>query len=145
MKTRIGILMILAVMILSGQAACQPEQNWLDPNMVPFVTDPNQTNGRLITAIRIEAGPDYEYCFEQAVENHIWPVTINYSGIPAGSRTEGPAFYWQPTFEQVGMWYFTVTATDEPPFYVDSISVTGVWAVQVIPKNPGPVLVPFVR
>lgn len=140
MKTT-GILLMMSM--LAG--ACAAEQNWLDPNMVGFPTDPNMIDNNLITAIRIEADAGQEYCFEQGIEPHIWPVAITFGGIPQGSRTEGPAFFWQPDEMQIGTHYFTVTAKDDPPFYIDSVSVTGVWAVQVVPKNPGPVLVPFVR
>lgn len=140
MKT-IAVLLMLS--ILAG--ACAAEQNWLDPNMVGFNIDPNMIDNNLITAVRIEADPNAEYSFEQGVEPHIWPITITYDGIPPGSRTDGPLFYWQPTTEQVGTWYFKVTAKDDPPFYINSISITGVWAVRVVPKNPGPILVPFVR
>ena len=135
------LLMTIIVLMAAGQAACQ--QNWLDPNSIGFPVDPNIAN--YIVAVRIEADANEEFCYEQQVKPHIWPVTITYSGIPAGSRVEGAAWFWQPTLADIGPHYFFVTAKDDPPFWLESRSVTGVWVVQVVPSNPGPVLIPFVR
>ena len=144
MKKRMGILIVIAAMVIMA-GILMAEQVWLDPGLVGFVTDPNQTAGRLIVAVRIEADADVEFSHAQEIEPHPYPVTITYAGIPAGSRIEGATFYWQPTQLDIGTHYFSVTAMDEPPFYISPKAVTGVWAVQVVPNNPGPVLIPFAR
>ena len=146
MKKRIIIaLLIIGLAVLCGIiAAGQSEpQQWLDPNDIAFELDPNIAN--YIVAIRLEAGVDEEFRIEQGIETHLYPVTVSFSGLPAGARAEGKAFCWLPTAEQVGTHYFTVSAMDNPPFYVRSRTITGTWAVQVVPNNPGPTLIPFVR
>jgi len=96
-------------------------------------------------AVRIEAEPSHELRIEQLLETHIWPVSVTFDGLPVWSRAEGPAVFMQPTNIDIGLYYWEVTATDDPPFFINPVSVTGVWAIEVLPKNLGPIFVPFVR
>jgi len=135
------LMVVVSMALLAG--ACHAEQNWLEPGAIPFVVDPNVDN--YIVAARIEAAAAAELRIEQYIESHIWPVTVTYSNLPVWARAEGPAVFMLPTVSDVGLYYWTVTATDEPPFFIEPCSVTGIWAIEVLPKNLGPVLVPFVR
>ena len=138
---RVLIMTICLLVVFVG--ACHAQQNWLEVPEIPFVVDPNTDN--YIVAVRVEAEPAAEIRVEQMIETHIWPVAVTFTGLPVWARMEGAAVFMTPTAQDVGVWYWDVIATDEPPFYIDPISVTGTWAVDVVPKNVGPVFVPFVR
>jgi len=135
------VLLITVTALFAG--ACHGEQNWLEPAEIPFVVDPNTDN--YIVAVRIEADTGSELRIEQYVESHLWPVSVTFENLPVWAHAEGAAVLMLPAADQVGLWYWTVTATDEPPFFIEPVSVTGTWAVEVLDKNPGPVLVPFGR
>jgi len=141
MKKCIMTICLVVMVIVSGN--CHAEQNWLEPSEMPFIVDPNVDN--YIVAVRIEAEPLQELRIEQLLETHIWPVVVTFDGLPAWAWAAGPAVFMQPAAADVGLYYWQVTAVDSPPFFIDPVSVTGTWTVQVVPSNPGPVFVPFVR
>ena len=141
MRYRIVLAVIVVATAFAG--ACHGQQNWLSPGELPFMVDP--TISTYIVAVRIEAEPSQEIRIEQLVETHQWPIAFTFSGLPSWGRQDGPAVFLSPVATDMGIYYFQITATDEPPFYIDPRSVTGTWVVEVLPTNPGPVLVPFVR
>ena len=136
-------VLIMTICLLVFVGACHAQQNWLEVSEIPFVVDPNVDN--YIVAVRVEAVPATEVRIEQMIETHIWPVTVTFTGLPVWVRMEGAAVFMNPAAGDVGIYYWDVIATDEPPFYIDPISVVGTWAVEVVPKNVGPKFVPFVR